>query len=1730
MVKKFGRVIMVIGVINVLLCEFSISLFGGVFPGTTWQTKTPLEVGLDTTKLNEFVTYVGGHGCIVRNGYMVYTWGDQTTRYEVGGASTPWYTHFLLKKVAEGILSLNDKVDVYEPRLDTINASLEYKDKNILWRHFPNQISCYGVQENPGTAFDYNDFQMALFFDTLFLKVYGKTWSTIDAEVLHPQLTDIIQCQDNPTFMAFGTSDRQGRLAISVRDFARFGLLYLNKGNWNGTQLIPANLAQMAVRTPLPLSIPRTTGIAAEMISDQRSIGSTTIPDNQTDHDGSYSFGWWINGIKRDGTRKYPDAPIDLYGAYGKSAYKLVVIPSLDMVVSLAGSTPTTDSSWNTAFKILTEAVIRCPQEGQIIVDPAQPQWLKYKGGSSFFMCGPGDPEDFLYRGTRNPDGTRTGDQMDLINKMKGTGANCIYMESIRSHGGDGDATQNPFLNYSDPNSGINFNILNQWEMWFTEMEKNGINIFFIFYDDDCTVFGTKEGPDTITSAEKRYIDTIVDCFQHHKNLIWCIAEEFEEAITLNRAKEIAAEIRAKDEYQHVIAVHQKDGLSFYFPDDPNIDQFAIQYNVGTASELHSGIVTAWNNANGRYNLNMAECAGQKDASRTTIRQMNWATAMGGAYCMVFGMDIKNTPLEQLQDCGRLRYFFESTNFSVMSPHDELKFAGTEYVLALPGNSYIAYASALSGNMGIKDMASGIYNLRWYDCVTGSTVTQTNVDVSAGNQSWAKPSGIGNEVALYIVRIGDGTMNNPPTVTLTGIPTTGTAPLGVTFSWVEGDVDGTIVSRKLEFGDGIIDNAPVQNVQHTYNSVGTYIAKITVTDDKGATGTSEVTIKVTTPSGSSFKVAICQQPESVATTVSQKVSDMNWALTNMADIAVANGANMIIFSETAFCSYDCASRPTLAENVPSSDPNESPVYYQMSQYAKNNHVWIYYGSYVKSSDPNKPYNSGIMIKPDGTLGFIYNKHYVSSSEKGCGTYGGSPYIFDIGHPLGKIGCLICKDFHAGGSNDIKGLSFDYMIGIAGDPNGRTGNNYDSWMSTIITTSPQKKNGGVWVNYATGGGSFFMDKNGNMLENVSGGGNAIVYHEYNLGNVKPVANSQNVTVFKDTSKNIVLTYSDPDGPGPYTFNIIQNPSHGTLSGSGANRTYTPASGYTGPDSFQFTVSDGIDVSDPATVNITVELASLDITDIWTASGKTYVTTIAHTGVQYYIDRTYTIATIPVAYDGLTLIKTANDDKKNITNPFLTFKVNQSVSVYVGYDTRITTKPTWLSEFTNTGDEVIDNAGIRFVLYKKNYSAGTVSLGGNEGISDSNMYIVLVKVSTSDDITPPAAPRGLTASAGDGQVTLNWTASSEPDLAKYNIYRSTTAGDTGVTPIANVAKPGTSYVDTGLTNGITYYYTVTAVDTSNNESNKSIEVSATPFLELIISNLWVASGKAYKVVDNLSVGSVEYIDRSYTFTSVPSSVLKQKYIKTANDDKTSTGTNFLTFDVNQPVKVYVAHDDRYATKPSWLGSFVDTGDDLIAGGGTFSLYVREYPAGTVSLGGNKTGTVNYSMYSVVIVPLSAGGYGGDSSVILSMTEKQVFKGDKDGDGVPDVWEKILGINPDNIDSDGDGIPDENEILSDGITVWDKTRFAIAPDLKEVKIYPNPVDFTKGEVVKFINLTNGATVTLYTISGEKINTIDSTLGIALWDGKNNSGENVARGLYIYLIKDTAGNKKVGKIGVIK
>jgi chitodextrinase len=118
----------------------------------------------------------------------------------------------------------------------------------------------------------------------------------------------------------------------------------------------------------------------------------------------------------------------------------------------------------------------------------------------------------------------------------------------------------------------------------------------------------------------------------------------------------------------------------------------------------------------------------------------------------------------------------------------------------------------------------------------------------------------------------------------------------------------------------------------------------------------------------------------------------------------------------------------------------------------------------------------------------------------------------------------------------------------------------------------------------------------------------------------------------------------------------------------------------------------------------------------------------------------------------------------------------------------------------------------------YTVGAVDAAGNVSTSSSQACATPTGTTTSSDTTAPSVPTGLQAAPANAQVGLSWSASSDNvGVTGYRVYRNGTL----------VGSPsGTSYTDTGLTNGTSYSYTVAATDAAGNVSTQSSPVTATP----------------------------------------------------------------------------------------------------------------------------------------------------------------------------------------------------------------------------------------------------------------------------------------------------------------
>jgi fibronectin type 3 domain-containing protein len=125
-------------------------------------------------------------------------------------------------------------------------------------------------------------------------------------------------------------------------------------------------------------------------------------------------------------------------------------------------------------------------------------------------------------------------------------------------------------------------------------------------------------------------------------------------------------------------------------------------------------------------------------------------------------------------------------------------------------------------------------------------------------------------------------------------------------------------------------------------------------------------------------------------------------------------------------------------------------------------------------------------------------------------------------------------------------------------------------------------------------------------------------------------------------------------------------------------------------------------------------------------------------------------------------------------------------------------------------------------------------------------------------PPRAPASLTAISGNTQVALSWTAAS--GATSYNVKRSSVSGGP-YTVITNIAT--TTHTDTGLLNGMPYYYVVSALNLAG-ESTNSVQASAMPqappqlTMSQVTTNLtlsWPASATGFNLMTrtNLALGN-------------------------------------------------------------------------------------------------------------------------------------------------------------------------------------------------------------------------------------------------------------------------------------
>jgi CubicO group peptidase (beta-lactamase class C family) len=326
-------------------------------PAGSWQRKSPADVGMDSIKLQAAIDFAQAHGStwdferdqvrtfgrplgplpkqraatngiIVRHGYIVASFGDIKANDPVYSVAKSFLSTVAALAVDRGLIkNVNDPVANYihdggydspHNRLITWKNHLQQESEweGNMWGKNSDFVGTteFGAGERkpraiqpPGAFYEYNDVRINRFSLSL-LRLFG----TGLPDVLKGGIMDPIGASKDWRWVSYDNSQVEiggrrigsvsggtrwgGGLWINSEDLARFGLFALNRGKWNGRQLVSEQWFRDAV-TP-------------------------------SEHGPDYGYLWWLNTKQR----QWPSAPASSFAAIGNGSNTIWIDPDHDIV------------------------------------------------------------------------------------------------------------------------------------------------------------------------------------------------------------------------------------------------------------------------------------------------------------------------------------------------------------------------------------------------------------------------------------------------------------------------------------------------------------------------------------------------------------------------------------------------------------------------------------------------------------------------------------------------------------------------------------------------------------------------------------------------------------------------------------------------------------------------------------------------------------------------------------------------------------------------------------------------------------------------------------------------------------------------------------------------------------------------------------------------------------------------------------------------------------------------------------------------------------------------------------------------------------------------------------------------------------------------------------------------------------------------------------------------------
>jgi CubicO group peptidase (beta-lactamase class C family) len=319
-----------------------------VFPGQDWQEATPESQGIDSAQLQAAAEDLEVPQLVViRNGYLIWK-GPQADAYHEIYSATKVFTSTCLGLVYDdGKCRLDEPMVKYLPewgRAYPVYAKVTLRDLASMRGGTRGKLGFVGEGQRWGdpvtyvTAPDAPEFQPAsaqVAYQDSNVHLLGRI---VAMHLAHEPLKELFRrriadpigmshwdwgisgtVEGMTHYNAAGTPALKGNggIRITPREAARFALLFLSRGNWNGKQLLSRAFIDEATRNQVPVTTP-----------GRSSKGWS----------GAYGFYWYTNGIRSDHQRRWPSAPAGTYAAQGGGSNRFYVIPEWNMVVVTLGS------------------------------------------------------------------------------------------------------------------------------------------------------------------------------------------------------------------------------------------------------------------------------------------------------------------------------------------------------------------------------------------------------------------------------------------------------------------------------------------------------------------------------------------------------------------------------------------------------------------------------------------------------------------------------------------------------------------------------------------------------------------------------------------------------------------------------------------------------------------------------------------------------------------------------------------------------------------------------------------------------------------------------------------------------------------------------------------------------------------------------------------------------------------------------------------------------------------------------------------------------------------------------------------------------------------------------------------------------------------------------------------------------------------------------------------------